>query len=372
MKNICIILGTRPEAIKLIPIYLELKKHQNINVKLVSTGQHRSMLKQIFDFFEIEADVEFDIMKKNQTLIELTSKLFLEIGSFFNKNNFDLVLVQGDTTTAYVASVVSFYHKYPIAHVEAGLRTYNKYSPFPEEINRRMIGVVADIHFTPTDTASKNLYKENINTNVINVGNSVIDSLLLAKDKIYKNEDVYKKYFDFLDKNSKIVLVTGHRRESFGKGFENITDALIDIANSYNDIQIVYPVHLNPNVQEIVYKKLNKYNNIKLLDPLPYDKLIYLMSKSWIIMTDSGGIQEEAPTFNIPVIVMRDKTERIEGIKAGCSVLSGTIREKIVETFDKVANDPVLYKKMSSAKNPYGDGKTSKRIVEYIINKDFK
>ena len=367
MKNICIILGTRPEAIKLIPIYLELKKHQDINVQLVSTGQHKSMLKQIFDFFEIEADVEFDIMKENQTLVELTSKLFLAIGDYFDKNSFDFVLVQGDTTTAYVASVVSFYYKYSIAHVEAGLRTYNKYSPFPEEINRKMIGVVADIHFTPTDTASENLHKENINANVINVGNSVIDSLILAKNKIYQNEDIYKKYFDFLDENRKIVLVTGHRRESFGKGFDNITDAIIEIANSYENIQIVYPVHLNPNVKDIVYKKLQNFKNIKLIDPLPYDRLIYLMSKSWIILTDSGGIHEEAPSFNIPLIVMRDTTERAEGIEAGCSILAGTQKDSIIDAFNKIANNQDIYKSMSNVSNPYGDGKTSLKIVEYLL-----
>ncbi len=365
--KVAIMLGTRPEAIKLVPIYLELKRNNHFKPVLISTGQHASMLKQIFDFFEIEPDIELQVMQPNQTLSSLTSILFDKIGELFENNHFDFVLVQGDTTTAFVSAVSSLYHKFTLAHVEAGLRTYDKWAPFPEESNRQMIGVIADIHFTPTQTATDCLMKENITKNVVQVGNSVIDSLLLAKQKIEKNKDKYEKRFESLiDFSKKIILVTGHRRESFGKGFEEICKALATIAKNNPEFQIIYPVHMNPNVQKIVYETLTPFGNIKLIDPLPYDELIYLMSQSWLIMTDSGGIQEEAPSLNVPIIVMRDKTEREEGIESGCAVLGGTNTKSILKQFDKIFSSQNIYEKMKNTKNPYGDGSTSKKVVKYL------
>jgi len=371
--KVAIILGTRPEAIKLVPIYLELKKNNHFEPILISTGQHASMLKQIFDFFEIEPDIELQVMQPNQTLSSLTSILFDKIGKLFEKNRFDFVLVQGDTTTAFTSAVSALYHKFTLAHVEAGLRTYDKWAPFPEESNRQMIGAVADIHFTPTQTATECLAKENITKDVVEVGNSVIDSLLLAKEKIEKNKIKYENRFSSLiDKDKKIILVTGHRRESFGKGFEEICKALATIAENHSEFQIIYPVHMNPNVQKVVYETLEPFENIKLIDPLPYDELIYIMSKSWLIMTDSGGIQEEAPTLNIPLIVMRDTTERMEGIEAGCSVLGGTNASGILKQFKSILESFEMYNKMANSENPYGDGITSKLIAEYLELYKFK
>lgn len=365
--KVAIILGTRPEAIKLIPIYLAFKKCNRFVPVLISTGQHSSMLKQIFDFFEVKPDVDLQVMCSKQTLSSLTSLLFDKIGQLFKDEKFEFVLVQGDTTTAFVAAVSSHYYKLTIAHVEAGLRTYDKWAPFPEESNRKMISAITDIHFTPTSTATENLAKENITKNVIQVGNSVIDSLLIVQEKIKKNKAKYEiKFSELLDKEKKIILVTGHRRESFGKGFEEICKALEIITNSHPEFQIIYPVHMNPNVQEIVYEMLGQFENIKLIDPLPYDELIYLMGESWLIMTDSGGIQEEAPTLNIPLIVMRETTERMEGIENGCSILGGTTAKIILQKFNKVIQSKVLYQEMSEALNPYGEGDTSKQIVEYL------
>jgi UDP-N-acetylglucosamine 2-epimerase (non-hydrolysing) len=367
-NKVAIILGTRPEAIKLIPIYLELLKSTNFEPILISTGQHASMLKQIFTLFEITPDIELNVMQPNQTLSSLTAVLFQEIAKVFSQNKFDFVFVQGDTTTGFVSAVSSHYYQYKLVHVEAGLRTHDKWAPFPEEANRKMIGHIADIHFAATDTAVQNLEMENITKNVFNVGNSVIDSLLLVKSKVDKNMLYYTNKFSFLiPENKKIILVTGHRRESFGKGFDEICSSLAKIANDNPNTQIIYPVHMNPNVQEIVFKTLGSFTNIKLIDPLPYDELIYLMSKSWLIMTDSGGIQEEAPTLNVPLIVMRDKTERQEGISSGCSILGGTNSKSILIEFQKIKTSKALHKKMSLSKNPYGCGDTSKKIVDILM-----
>lgn len=368
MKNsVAIVLGTRPEAIKLIPIYLELKASRYFKPVLVSTGQHTTMLKQIFDFFEIQPDIELNVMSLNQTLSSLTAVLFEKIGVVFKDNTYDFVMVQGDTTTAFVTAVSSHYYKYRLIHIEAGLRTQDKWAPFPEEANRRMIGSITDLHFAATQMAVDNLAKENIRDNVFLVGNSVIDSLLLTKKKIELNEDRYKKKFlGIIDSTKKNILVTGHRRESFGHGFEQICLALAEIAEENENCQIIYPVHLNPNIQEVIYSSLKKYNNITLLDPLPYDELIYVMSNCWLIMTDSGGIQEEAPSLNIPLIVMRDKTEREEGIHIGCSVLGGTEAKSIIKQFNKILYSEDLYRKMQVAKNPYGDGATANKIVNLL------
>jgi UDP-N-acetylglucosamine 2-epimerase (non-hydrolysing) len=374
MKNkVAVILGTRPEAIKLIPIYLELKKSRSFEPVLISTGQHAAMLQQIFEFFAIAPDYELNVMVSNQNLSNLTAKLFQELGAHFSGHPYDLVLVQGDTTTAFVGAVSALYFKYKIAHVEAGLRTFDKWAPFPEESNRRMIGSVADIHFAATQTSVENLNQENITENVFLVGNSVIDSLLLARQKVEKKLDFYKHRFaDVIETGKKVILVTGHRRESFGEGFEQICLALATIAEQQADIQIIYPVHLNPNIQEVVYHSLGQYKNIRLIDPLPYDELIYLMGQSWLILTDSGGIQEEAPTLNIPLIVMRNTTERTEGLASGCSVLGGTNASLILEQFNKIFNSEAVYQQMANAPNPYGDGTTSKQIVAHLECAVFK
>ncbi|MBF6650299.1 non-hydrolyzing UDP-N-acetylglucosamine 2-epimerase [Methylobacter sp. BlB1] len=368
MKNkVAIILGTRPEAIKLIPIYLELKKSTNFEPILISTGQHASMLQQIFLFFSIKPDFELEVMTQNQTLPILTAKLFEELSLHFDKHKYDFVIVQGDTTTAFVGAVSALYYKYTIVHVEAGLRTHDKSAPFPEESNRKMIASVADIHFAATQMAVDNLYQENITKNVALVGNSVIDSLLIARQKIENNLGVYEKRFlDIIDPNKKLILVTAHRRESFGKGFEQICLALTTIAKEHPECQILYPVHLNPNLQSVVHSLLSDVDNIRLIAPLPYDDLVYLMSKSWLILTDSGGIQEEAPTFNVPLIVMRNTTEREEGLISGCSLLGGTDAKTILAQFYKVFNSQEVYYRMASAENPYGDGMTSKKIVDFL------
>ena len=363
-----IVLGTRPEAIKLIPVYLACKNYPNLETILVSTGQHREMLDQIFGFFGTRPDIDLSVMTKNQTLSSLTSTLFTRLDEIATKMQPDCIVVQGDTTTAMVASMLGFYHQTQVAHVEAGLRTGNKFSPFPEEVNRRIIGITADIHFTPTGSATKALELEGVN-NIFQVGNTVVDSLLLCYEKV--NESISKyinKFSHFLQDQKKMVLITGHRRESFGRGFESICLALSTLAQKYSELQFVYPVHLNPNVRTVVYEKLKKNNNIFLIDPLPYDELVYIMSKSCIILSDSGGIQEEAPSLNVPLIVLRDTTERPEGIEAGCSVLAGTDHINIINAFESIYGSKDLYDKMSNVENPYGDGKSSERIAKILDN----
>lgn len=365
-KKIAIFLGTRPEAIKLIPVYTALKKSSNLSPILVSTGQHKEMLDIIFDFFQVKPDYELNVMTANQSLALLTSKLFQEISRWYSPD-IAAIMVQGDTTTAMVAGMIGFYNQTKIIHVEAGLRTYDKHSPFPEEINRRIIGLIADINFAPTDKAKRTLEAENA-SNIYNVGNTVVDSLMASQVKILSDESAYIGKFSYLweNKSQKIILITGHRRESFGKGLEHICEAILYLALKYKELNFVYPVHLNPNIQTVVYRKLGNHSNIFLIDPLPYDELIYIMNRSYIILTDSGGIQEEAPSFGIPLIVMRNNTERPEGIDSGCAVLSGTTSDGIIANFEKIYTNPALYKKMSNTPNPYGDGKSATRIKEIL------
>ena len=366
-KKIAIILGTRPEAIKLIPVYLELKK-RNANVQLISTGQHQSMLQQIFQFFEIVPDIALDVMVHNQTLAGLTARLTDALEDCFLKYKYDVVVVQGDTTTALVASLVAFYNRIVVAHVEAGLRTYDKFSPFPEEINRQMIGRIADYHFTPTEMADKVLRAEKIlNTHM--VGNTVIDSLLYCLNKVEQHQQHYKEKFPLIDKYEKLVLITGHRRENFGQGFDEICKAIQFLAQKNPSTLFYYPVHLNPNVKNKVHHVLSGIPNVLLGHPLPYDELVYLMSRSFIILTDSGGIQEEAPTLNVPVLVMRDTTERPEGVANGCSQLVGTDCKRIIDEFTALAEQPEKYRRMAESINPYGDGRTSQRIAEILLSK---
>ena len=361
--KILICFGTRPEAIKMAPICLELAKQQ-VSFKVCVTGQHREMLDQVLEFFEITPDYDLNLMKPNQSLNELSSRILKEMGAIFKKHSFDLVLVHGDTTTSMMASLAAFHSGVKVGHVEAGLRTYNKLSPFPEELNRQLTTRIADFHFAPTKKAVSNLINEDVNKeSIIITGNTVIDALFFTLKKLknnFKTNDIVKlqKQLNF---SKKIILVTGHRRESFGKGFENVSSALLEISKR-EDIELVYPVHLNPNVQKPVNKLLNGKSNIHLIPPLDYPSFVWLMNKSSLIISDSGGIQEEAPSLNIPVLVTRDTTERYEGVAMNCSILVGTNKTKIVKEAHKILNTT----KKQVFKNPYGDGKASEIIVNYI------
>jgi len=358
------IFGTRPEAIKLAPLIKEFQQHEDFETKVCVTAQHREMLDQVLNFFGIKPDYDLNLMKPNQTLFDMTANALKSLEKVLDIAKPDIIFVQGDTTTAFVGALASFYKKIPVAHVEAGLRSFNKYSPFPEEINRVLVGHLADYHFAPTEKAKENLFNENIKKNVYVVGNTVIDALFLGLDIIKKQgEERFYKFFNFIDFSKKILLVTGHRRESFGKPFENICYALKELVRKHKDIEIVYPVHLNPNVREPVNRILKGEKRIHLIKPLDYPYLIWLMNKSYLILTDSGGIQEEAPSLGKPVLVMRDVTERIEGIQAGTAKLVGTNPQKIIEETSKLLENPYLYNTMAKAVNPYGDGKSSARIL---------
>lgn len=364
MKKILFLFGTRPEAIKMAPLVKTFCLDSNFIVKVGVTAQHREMLDQVLDFFKIKVDYDLNIMKSNQSLHELTSSLILKITEdILNKEDFDYVFVQGDTTTVLAGALASFYKKIKIIHIEAGLRSHDIYSPFPEEMNRILTSRIANIHFCPTQTAAENLRREDLKKNVFIVGNTVIDALLLGLDEIKNSSEsnLINKYSN-IDFNKKIILVTCHRRENFGKPFEEICDALLEISDSFKEtIQIVYPVHLNPNVMKIAHDKLTR-ENIKLISPLDYPDLIWMMNRSNIILTDSGGIQEEAPSLGKPVLVLREITERMEGVDAGTAILVGSNKEKIVAETSILLMDDTYYSKISKAINPYGDGTTSKKI----------
>lgn len=364
LNKIGIVLGTRPEAIKLIPVYQELKKVFP-SVELVSTGQHFTMLEQIFHFFDVTPDVSLEVMTTNQSLAGLTAKLAERLQTCYDEKGYDLVIVQGDTTTAMTASLVAYYNRIKVAHVEAGLRTYNKFSPFPEEINRQIIGRIADYNFAPTSRAMEVLGKEGITKSYL-VGNTVIDSLLYCLQKVEVNATPYEKKFPFIHQFEKLVLITGHRRENFGEGFDGICSAIRTLSETYPGYLFFYPVHLNPNVKDKVHVLLSGLDNVMLSDPLPYDELVFLMNRSTIILTDSGGIQEEAPSLNVPLLVMRDTTERPEGIENGCALLVGTSSEKIISEFNRLITDKAHYQNMAEKINPYGDGKSSVAIAAIL------
>jgi UDP-N-acetylglucosamine 2-epimerase (non-hydrolysing) len=368
MKKIAIVLGTRPEAIKLLPLYKAFKKVDNFNPILISTGQHREMLDQIFSFFEETPDVELNLMTANQSLASLTSMLSVSLQTCFEELKPDLVIVQGDTTTAFVSSLIAYYNRIEVAHVEAGLRTNQKYSPFPEEVNRKLISGIAEYHFAPTSKAFQVLQNEGLN-NVYQVGNTVVDSLQLCLQKLKNDTSAYQEKFKILEKYSRTILVTGHRRESFGDGFRRICEAILQLAKKYPDYLFLYPVHLNPNVRSVVMSMLVGVDNILITDPMPYDELIYVMSETFLILTDSGGIQEEAPSLNIPVLIMRDTTERMEGVEAGCALLVGTDTDNICANFIQLVEGELLYANMSAVDNPYGDGTSSRQIVGILSEK---
>ncbi|MDP8265662.1 MAG: UDP-N-acetylglucosamine 2-epimerase (non-hydrolyzing) [Candidatus Aceula meridiana] len=373
--KVLFVFGTRPEAIKMAPVIKECQKNKSKFKSIVCvTAQHRQMLDQVLNLFSIKPDYDLNIMTKKQSLPKLNAKMLVGVSDVIEKSGPDIMVVQGDTTTTYAAAQAAFYAKVPVAHIEAGLRTYDKGSPFPEEVNRCLTSVLSEIHLAPTEMARKNLLRENYdNSSVFVVGNTVIDALKSVQIKHKKLnikskwERWFLKNFDFdLSKKSTTILVTGHRRESFGKGFMNICKALGDLAKNNKHIQIIYPVHLNPNVQKPAYEILGDVANIHLISPLDYEPFVFLMNRAKLILTDSGGVQEEGPSFGIPVLVMRDTSERMEGVKAGSAKLVGTHAKSITSQVQKLLDNSIEYKKMSKVVNPYGDGKASQRIMKII------
>jgi len=366
-KNL-IIFGTRPEAIKMAPLVNQFLKDNRFETKVCVTGQHREMLDQVLNFFDITPDYDLSLMKPNQNLYNLTSEVITGLKPILESFKPDFVFVHGDTTTTMAASIAGFYSGAKVCHVEAGLRTHNMLSPFPEEMNRQVAGRVASYHFAPTTKSQKNLLKENIlKENILVTGNTVIDALLESSNRVVNldNEDIIelKKILDF---NNRILLVTGHRRENHGQGFINICAALKEIAVNNPNIEIIYPVHLNPNVLRPVNELLGNVSNIHLVRPLSYPSFVWLMNKSYLIITDSGGVQEEAPSLGKPVLVMRDTTERPEAVEAGTVILVGTNTDKIIKETQELIDNPDKYKSMSSLHNPYGDGKACQRIIDFI------
>ncbi|MGV0939093.1 non-hydrolyzing UDP-N-acetylglucosamine 2-epimerase [uncultured Empedobacter sp.] len=363
-----IIFGTRPEAIKMAPLVKEFIKHEEFETKVCVTAQHREMLDQVLDFFEIKPDYDLNLMKPNQNLFTLTADIITELKPVLEEFKPDYVYVHGDTSTSTIAGLAAFYAGAKVCHVEAGLRTHNKWSPFPEEMNRQLTGRLADYHFAPTQQSYDNLIKENIKTeNIVITGNTVIDALLNSSEKVKTiNNDEIEYLKTIVDSSKKLILVTGHRRENHGQGFINICEALKEIALTHSDVQIIYPVHLNPNVQKPVHDILTGIENIKLIEPLAYPAFVWLMSQSFMIITDSGGVQEEAPSLGKPVLVMRDTTERPEAVDAGTVILVGTDKTKIVTEANDLLNNQNRYNSMSELHNPYGDGKACERIAEFI------
>ena len=370
MKKILLIFGTRPEAIKMCPLVKEFYKHQNsFDTKVCVTAQHREMLDQVLSFFEIIPDYDLDLMKHDQNLYGLTATIIESLKPILEDFTPDYVFVHGDTTTTMAGSIASFYSGAKVCHVEAGLRTNNKLSPFPEEINRQITGRICDYHFSPTETSKNNLIKENISERSILVtGNTVIDALIESVKKVNENPSLLVHNLSKKIGNQEVVLVTGHRRENHGGGFERICKALKRIAEDDINRLIIYPVHLNPKVQEPVNRILSGVNNVILIDPLAYQDFIWLMNRSKIIITDSGGIQEEAPSLGKPVLVMRDTTERPEAVEAGTVLLVGTNEKLIVSKALDLLNNQDNFVEMSKLHNPYGDGLASKRIVDFIKN----
>lgn len=371
VQKVLLIFGTRPEAIKMAPLAIKLQEdNDSFEAKVCVTGQHRQMLDQVLDLFQLNPDFDLNLMKPGQTLSDITSGVLKGLEQVFEIWKPDLILVHGDTATTFAASLAGYYHKIKIGHVEAGLRTGDLYSPWPEEANRKLTGVLADYHFAPTMSSYNNLIKENIkSTNVVVTGNTVIDALIQVKDKVEQDQQLIQKFeqeFNFLDKNKKMILVTGHRRENFGQGFLNICTALAQLAKKYPNVQIIYPVHLNPHVQQPVNELLTGISNIYLIAPQDYLPFVYLMNQSFLILTDSGGIQEEAPSLGKPVLVMRDTTERPEAVEAGTVRLVGTDVNRIVELVTQLLDDQKLYAEMASAHNPYGDGTACQKIIDFL------
>ncbi len=381
MKKILIVFGTRPEAIKMAPLVKEFEKHtDSFDTKVCVTAQHREMLDQVLEIFDIIPDYDLDIMKPGQDLYDVTSNVLLGMKDVLTELQPDLVLVHGDTTTTFAATLAAFYQKINVGHVEAGLRTGDIYSPWPEEANRKLTTQLTALHFAPTHTSQENLLNENVKEkDIVITGNTVIDALLMALEKIKTDKVFEGKILEQLANNNykltkerKLILVTGHRRENFGEGFVNICSSLKSIALQNMDIDIVYPVHLNPNVREPVNEILGNIKNIYLIEPMPYEAFIYLMSRATMIITDSGGVQEEAPSLGKPVLVMRDTTERPEAVEANTVKLVGTNIDSIVSETQLLLDDPKQYEKMARAHNPYGDGNACQKIVKFIREKIYE
>ncbi|HIE55561.1 MAG TPA: UDP-N-acetylglucosamine 2-epimerase (non-hydrolyzing) [Chromatiaceae bacterium] len=375
MKKVAVFMGTRPEAIKMAPVIKALEKAEGLQPIVVSTGQHREMLDQVVDIFDLKVDHDLEVMQPNQTLASLTSRLMERTDALLEKIQPDFALVQGDTTTVMIASLACFYRHIPVGHVEAGLRTDNIYSPFPEEVNRRLASPMMVLHFAPTKISEGNLLRENVAAEKIHItGNTVVDALFMEVER-QKNPAVAEKINTSLSehlpgdwKEAPYVLVTGHRRENFGGGFEQICAALAQLAQRYPDHRFIYPVHLNPNVQGPVYSLLKEHNNIFLIPPQDYSAFVALMKNSQLILTDSGGVQEEAPSLGKPVLVMRDTTERPEGLDAGTVKLVGAETENIVSYAITLLDDEAAYLAMAQANNPYGDGCAAERIAKIVGN----
>lgn len=370
MKKILTVFGTRPEAIKMAPLVKALEEEPLFDSRVCVTAQHREMLDQVLNLFSIKPAYDLNIMKSGQDLYDITTRILSGIREVLKTFKPDVVLVHGDTSTTFATSLAAFYERIPVGHIEAGLRTGDLYSPWPEEANRQLTAVLAQWHFAPTDTSRQNLLRENVHKDTVFVtGNTVIDALYWVVDKIRQDKEFEKclaERFPYLDREKRLILVTGHRRESFGGGFERICEALQQIAICYPDVQIVYPVHLNPNVQEPVTRLLNNISNIFLIEPQDYLPFVFLMHRCYLILTDSGGIQEEAPSLGKPVLVMRDNTERPEAVFAGTVKLVGTDTKKIVENVCKLMDCETAYQAMAMATNPYGDGKACRRIVNIL------
>ena len=369
MKKIKVmtVFGTRPEAIKMAPVVLELKKYPDLITPIVAvTAQHRDMLDQVLNLFNIKPDYDLNIMAQGQTLFDITTKAMNGLNEVLSKEKPDIVVVHGDTTTTFAGALAAYYHETAVGHVEAGLRTYNKYSPFPEEMNRKLTGAIADLHFAPTDTASGNLKAEGTKEDEIFVtGNTVIDALHKTVTDDFKFDDEKLANIDY--ENKRIILVTTHRRENLGEPMRHVYKALKDIVNEFDDVEIVFPVHKNPKVREVVNEELGNIEAVHLIDPLDYEPFANLMHRAFLVLTDSGGIQEEAPSLGKPVLVLRDTTERPEAVKAGTVKLIGTERQKVYEETKYLLTDHDEYQRMANTCNPYGDGKASKRIIEAIL-----
>lgn len=367
MKTVLFIFGTRPEGIKLATLINKLKARDDIQTIACITSQHKKLLYQVVDYFRIPIDYNLDVMVENQTLDYITYMTIAKLEKVFNDVRPNLTVVQGDATTSLVGALSSFYHKVPVAHIEAGLRTYDTNYPYPEELNRRLITQIANFHFAPTQNAVKNLISEHIpEKQIFLVGNTTIDAQLSTLEYLSDKEDFYNSMFNNINFEKKILLVTCHRRENFGKPFEEICNALMHLVEKFDDIEIVFPVHLNPNIRKVAFTFL-KSSKIHLLEPLDYPALLFLMKKSYLILTDSGGLQEEAPTLGKPVLVLREKTERIESIELGISKVVGTKKENITKWTEKLLTTPKYYEQMSKVYFPYGDGTASEKIYKKII-----
>jgi len=363
--RVLFVFGTRPEAIKLAPLIHILRQQSSFEVRVCSTAQHREMSDQVVRFFGISLDYDLDLMRPDQSLFQLTARLFGALEGVIQESDPDMVIVQGDTTTALVAAMAGFYAQKRVVHVEAGLRSQDKFSPFPEEINRRLISHIADCHFVPTAQARQNLAAEGIREHVWVVGNTVIDALLLASSLVEHDDKLYQKFQD-IDFQKRVLLVTAHRRENLGEPLEEICLALRDLIEQFDDVEIAFPVHPNPRVKATVFRILRGMPRVHLLPPLAYPEFVWLMKRAYLIMTDSGGVQEEAPSLGKPVLVLREVTERVEGIEAGVARLVGTSRERIVAEAQRLLEDSSFYAQMAKTRNPYGDGRSCVKIKRFL------